>query len=125
MNITPYWRLTIWLIIMTYLLFMPASQLPTKPFLQIPNFDKLVHFGLFFILCMLTFRPVKQFTPNYYFWTPLLTFAAAILLEFIQQKISPSRHSDIYDLWANTAGVSFATLFYALFVNKKWLERIF
>ncbi|WP_297085988.1 VanZ family protein [uncultured Draconibacterium sp.] len=125
MKIAPYWRLAIWLIIMSYLLFLPAGQLPSKPFIQIPHFDKLAHFGMFFILCLLTFRPAKVFTPNYYFWTPLLTLVAAVFLEYIQHKISPSRHSDIYDLWANAAGLSAATMFYALFVNKKWLEKVF
>ncbi|HYQ59033.1 MAG TPA: VanZ family protein [Draconibacterium sp.] len=125
MKTAPYWRLAIWLLIMSYLLFIPADQLPSKPFQQIPNFDKIVHFGMFFIFCLLSFRPVKEFTPNFYFWTPLLTLAAAMFLEFIQQKIAPTRHSDIYDLWANAAGLSGATIFYALFVNKKWLERIF
>ncbi len=110
---------------MGYMLFVPANQLPSKPFIQIPNFDKMVHFGMFFILCLLSFRPVKQFTPNFYFWTPLLVLVAAIALESVQHKISPTRHSDIYDLWANVAGLSAATMFYALFVNKKWLERIF
>lgn len=125
MKITPYWRLAIWLLIMTYLLFIPAGQLPSKPFLHIPNIDKIVHFILFFILCLLIFRPVKQFTANFYFWSPLLTLVTAILLEYFQQKITPSRHSDIYDMWANVAGLSCATFFYALFVHKKWLERIF
>ena len=88
MKISHYWRLTIWFVIMCYLLFMPASQLPSEPFLKIPHFDKIVHFGLFFILCLLLFRPVKQFTPNFYFWTPLLALVLAVALEFLQQKIT-------------------------------------
>uniref|UniRef100_UPI0032170428 VanZ family protein n=1 Tax=uncultured Draconibacterium sp. TaxID=1573823 RepID=UPI0032170428 len=122
MKISNYWRLAIWFVIMCYLLFMPASQLPTEPFLKIPNFDKLVHFGMFFILCLLLFRPVKEFTPNFYFWTPLLALVIAVLLEFLQEHITKSRSSDIYDLWANTAGLASAVVFYRFFINGKKLE---
>lgn len=110
---------------MCYLLFMPASQLPTTPFLNIPHFDKLVHFGMFFILCILLFRPVKQFTPNFYFWTPILALVFAVALEFLQQKITKSRSSDVYDLWANSAGLAVAVMFYRLFVNGKKVESLF
>jgi glycopeptide antibiotics resistance protein len=101
---------------------MPASQIPSTPFIKIPHFDKLVHFGMFFILCLLFFRPVKHFTPNFYFWTPLLTFLLAVTLEFLQHKITSSRTSDIHDLFANAAGLSSAVLFYRLFINGKKLE---
>lgn len=107
---------------MCYLLFMPANQLPSTPFMKIPHFDKIVHFGMFFILCILLFRPIKQFTPNYFFWAPLVALVFAVLLEFLQQKITASRHSDVYDLWANAAGLFSAAIFYRLFVNGKKLE---
>ena len=125
MKISNYWRLAIYFILMCYLLFMPASQLPSKPFLHIPHFDKMVHFGMFFILCILLFRPVKQFTPNFYFWTPLLALVFAVSMEYLQHKITASRHSDVYDLWANAAGLSFAVFFYRLFINGKKLEKLF
>lgn len=110
---------------MCYLLFMPASQIPSTPFIKIPHFDKIVHFGMFFMLCLLLFRPVKSFTPNYYFWTPILALIFAVALEFLQQKITKSRSSDIYDLWANAAGLSVAVFFYRLFINNKKLEKLF
>jgi VanZ family protein len=104
---------------------MPANQIPTAPFLNIPHFDKIVHFGMFFILCLLLFRPVKEFTPNYYFWTPLIALVFAVTLEFLQQKITKSRSSDVYDLWANAAGLSAAVFFFRLFINGKKLEKLF
>lgn len=109
---------------MCYLLFMPASQIPSVPFYKIPHFDKIVHFGMFFILCILLFRPVKEFTPNFYFWTPLFALVIAVTLEFLQHKITASRQSDVYDLWANAAGLGFATIFYRFFVNGKKLEML-
>lgn len=124
MNISNYWRLAIYFVIMCYLLFMPASQLPSEPFVKIPHFDKIVHFGMFCVLCILLFRPVKQFTPNFYFWTPILTLVFAVALEFLQQKITKSRSSDVYDLWANCAGLAFGVIFYRLFINDRKLEAL-
>jgi VanZ family protein len=109
---------------MCYLLFMPASQLPSEPFLKIPHFDKIVHFSMFFILCILMFRPVKQHTANYYFWAPLLAFVLAVLLESVQHRISVSRHTDALDLLANTTGLLAATLFFRYFVSGKKLEQV-
>ena len=109
---------------MVILFLMPAGDLPSKPFLAIPHFDKIVHFGLFFGLCILTFKPVKRLTPNFLFWTPIVTLILAIFLESIQGKISASRSTDIYDFWANLAGLSTAILFYRFFILGKKLEKL-
>lgn len=124
MKISNYWRITLWLLIMCYLLFIPASQLPSEPFLKIPHFDKIVHFSMFFILCLLLFRPVKQHTPNFYFWAPLLALLLAVVLEFTQHRISASRHTDVNDFLANTAGLITATVFFRYFVAGKKLEKL-
>lgn len=118
-----YWKLTIWFLLMCYLLFIPASQLPSEPFLKIPHFDKIVHFSLFFILCLLFFRPVKKLTPNYYFWAPFVSIFLAVILESVQHKISASRQSDIFDLWANLAGLSTATIVFKLLISGKKPEK--
>ena len=109
---------------MFYVLFIPASEIPDQPFLKIPHFDKIVHFLLFFILCILMFRPVKTLTLNYYFWAPLATLVFAAVLEFLQQKITKSRHSDIYDFVANTSGLLTATIVYRYFISRKKLEKL-
>ena len=123
MKFNDYWRLTIWFLLTCFLLFIPASQLPTEPFLRIPHLDKIVHFSLFFILCLLLFRPVKKFTPNYYFWTPLVAICLAVMLESVQHKISVTRQSDVLDLWANVAGLLSATFLFRLFISGKKLEK--
>ncbi len=80
---------------------------------------------MFLGLCILLFRPVKSYTPNFYFWTPLLTLVLAVTLEYLQQKIAPSRQSDVYDLWANTAGLLTAAVYYRFFISGKKMEKLF
>lgn len=121
MKILHFWKPILWLAIICYGLFIPAGNLPTKPFLSIPHFDKLVHFSLFFGLCLLLFRPFKKLKFKSYFWAPVISVLMGLLLETTQQLITISRSSDFYDFLANTVGIVAATLFFYFFVSgKKW-----
>jgi VanZ family protein len=111
----------IWLAIICYGLFIPASGLPKKPFLSIPHFDKLVHFGLFFVFCLLLFVPFKKLKLNHFFYAPAVSLFLAAVLEGIQHMVSSSRYSNFYDFVANSAGIAAATIFFLVFISgRKW-----
>ena len=120
-----FWKPVIWLALICYGLFLPVNNLPMKSFLNIPYFDKMVHFSLFFVLCILFYRPFKLLNLKQYIWAPLFAIALSGLLEFIQHSISSSRHTDIFDFAANTTGVMVSVLFYHFFVNGKKWEKLF
>lgn len=125
MKITYFWKPLLWLAIICYALFIPAKDLPVKPFLNIPHFDKMVHFTLFFIFCVLLLKPFKRLQLKYYILSPLISLILGALLEFSQHSLSKTRSSDIHDFIANTAGIISAVVFYYLFVsNRKW-EKLF
>jgi VanZ family protein len=125
MKIRYFWKPILWLAFICYGLFVPASSLPTKPFLNIPHFDKLVHFSLFFVFCLLLFRPFKKLEFKYYFLAPLTAIALGAILEWAQRLIAVSRNSDINDFIANASGIVMATIFYYLFVSKRKWEVLF
>ena len=125
MKIIYFWKPILWLSIICYGLFIPAGNLPVKPFLNIPHFDKLVHFSLFFGLCMLLFRPFKKLNSKYYLLAPAISISLGLILETSQHLITITRSSDFYDFLANTAGIASATLFYYLFVSEKKWEKLF
>lgn len=121
MKIKYFWKPILWLALICYGLFTPASSLPVKSFFRIPHFDKMVHFVLFFALCILLFRPFKKLETKYYLWAPLTSIAFGASLEWAQRVLTVSRSSNIYDFFANATGILFALLFYYLFVSgKKW-----
>lgn len=120
-----FWKPLLWLLLICYGLFLPASELPKKPFLSIPHFDKVVHFSLFFIFCILLFRPLKQLQLKQYYWAPLISITLGGLLELIQHNIASSRSSNFYDFLANLSGILIATLFYQLLVSDKKWEKFF
>ena len=121
MKITYFWKPILWLAIICYGLFIPASELPIKPFLNIPHFDKMVHFSLFFGLNILLFNPLKKLNLKYYLIAPIISISLGLILEYSQHFISISRSSDVCDFLANVTGIAVATLFYYFFVSgKKW-----
>lgn len=125
MKIIPFWKPVFWLAIICYGLFIPVANLPTKPFLNIPHFDKIVHFSLFFGLCILLLRPFKKLNLKYYIIAPSISFFLGFLLETTQHLITTSRNSDFYDFLANTSGIIVSTLFYYFFVSEKKWETLF
>lgn len=130
-NLTPikkmllFWKPVLWLALICYGLFLPANDLPIKPFLRIPHFDKIVHFSLFFILCLLLFRPIKLLKLKQYIWAPFFSISLSALLELIQHNITSSRHSDLLDFIANSTGVLMSILFYYIFVSERNWEKLF
>lgn len=111
----------IWLGVICYGLFIPASGIPKSPLLKIPYVDKLAHFGLFFIFCLLLFVPFKKLKLNPLVFAPLISLVLAAVLEGMQQYVSSSRSSDFFDFLANAAGIAAAMLFFHFLVSgKKW-----
>jgi len=125
MKITYFWKPLLWLAIICYALFIPAKELPVKPFLSIPHFDKMVHFTLFFVFCLLLLRPFKNLQLKYYILAPLISIVLSGLLEFSQHMLSKTRSSDIYDFMANTLGIIASVMFYYLFVSGRKWEKLF
>jgi glycopeptide antibiotics resistance protein len=125
MKLIYFWKPLLWLAIICYALFIPADDLPLEPFFRIPHFDKMVHFGLFFVFCLFLLRPLKRLKFQYYLLAPLISIILSALLEFSQHVLSISRSSDIKDFIANSLGVISAFVFFYLFVsNRKW-EKLF
>lgn len=115
----------VWLSLICYGLFTPPSALPKTTFLNIPHFDKIVHFGLFFVFCLLLFRPFKKVKLNHLIIAPMLSFILAALLEWTQEMVTSSRSSNIYDFLANTAGILGATIVFLFLVSgRKWEKYI-
>lgn len=121
MKIKLFIKPIIWLILICIGLFLPAEDLPKKPFLIIPYFDKLVHLSLFFVFTILLFRPFKRLNLKYMFWAPFTATFFGAFLESVQRTITVSRSTDMHDFIANIMGIAFAIVFYWFFISgKKW-----
>ncbi|PIF03343.1 MAG: hypothetical protein CR987_00265 [Draconibacterium sp.] len=137
MKLVYFWKPFLWFSLVCYVLFSPTSNAPSKLLKYLPAsllslmkqypyiLDKMVHFSLFFVLCLLFFRPFKIIHKKYILLASIVSVVLAVLMETFQNTISASRHYDIKDLYANVFGVLAATIFYLVLIkNSKW-ERYF
>jgi VanZ like family len=102
-----------WSIIVLILLTLPGSMLPQEKVFAIPNFDKLVHMGLFggFVLLWSIYFNKKIINPKkllvIFFRIFIIASVYGTTTEFIQKYI-PSRDFDIADILADVAGAAIA-----------------
>lgn len=115
----------VWLGLICYGLFIPVSDLPKTSLLDIPHFDKIVHFGLFFVFSLLLFRPFKKLEMRFLLLAPAVSVLLGAILETTQHFISSSRSSNLLDFVANTAGIAVSVFFYHYFVSEKKWEKYF
>lgn len=102
-----------WTIIVLILLTLPGSMLPQEKAFSIPNFDKLVHMGLFggFVLLWSIYFNKKVTNQKkllvIFFRIFIIGGVYGATTEFIQRYI-PSRDFDIADILADVAGAAIA-----------------
>jgi len=83
--------------------------------------DKILHASGY---CLLTISWLLAFRPKTYLWKSLVLVALAvfiygIIIEILQGVFTYNRQADFYDAFANLAGITMATLFFAIVLKKK------
>jgi VanZ family protein len=107
-----YYKVTVWIFIIAYLCFVPSDEFK-KVHITIPHFDKIVHWGMFFILGL--FLVALKFKKQKNIYTVMLyTFAVSYggIIEIIQTLFIYSRNGDIIDWIADIAGIFSAVLIF-------------
>ncbi len=104
-----------WFFVVGILTLMPANDVPQVSWMDnIPNFDKLVHAGLFgglvflFALPLLKSRFSEKQKINYSIKISLASIIWGITIEFLQKFYVPSRDFDLLDWAADSVGVIIA-----------------
>jgi VanZ family protein len=85
---------------------MPGEKLPDLPILRL---DKLIHFGVYFMLALLTFRALRHQTRFAFLSRHSLSFTVLIIILYgatdeVHQYFVPGRSADVFDLLADTVG---------------------
>ena len=92
--------------IILYLSMANAHTFDKVP-INIPYFDKIVHFGMYFsfmsVLIIENRKAIKS-TGNL-FLTGLIPFFYGIIIEIMQSAFTSTRTGSIYDAMANFAGI--------------------
>ncbi|RUO20482.1 hypothetical protein CWE08_08260 [Aliidiomarina iranensis] len=109
-----FWRILFLLVVVVVSALFVVQTPPTPAAASFPNADKVVHFGLFFILATtmhLAFRARLLIA------IPLL-LVYAVVIEIVQHHI-PGRGAEVLDVVADMLGVLAFYLARALYKNRK------
>jgi hypothetical protein len=96
----------IWTVVIMVLCWLPGAavhRLEYGPWFKMPNFDKLVHAGIFVVFSVLWARVWTS--PRRYAWVALGGFGLAILTELVQRFPIVGRDASVADATTDAAGV--------------------
>ncbi len=130
-----FWRNILWAIIIFVLCSIPGDDLPKTSMIGIPHFDKMVHFGMFFIMGIFLIAELRYQTK---FKKAIRVGIALSLIaiyggfiEYLQQNFFTNRSGDYWDLIADVLGGIFAVIMYPwvkkqkdLLLNRKPFNQI-
>ena len=113
-----------WTILIAVLCLVKFTDFPSY---GVSGADKYVHFTLHFVFTLLW---------GFYFWLKLdeiiipkiarvvlLSLCYGIVIEILQEIATNTRHADIFDVLANSAGATIALLFFVLIKKRKFKEK--
>lgn len=103
-------------LIIILLSFSKASSFQEINFINIPYLDKLVHFGLYFLLMMVIILEHQKSLQNTrtLILIGLIPIIFGAFIELGQSGLTVSREADILDVLSNSAGVASALLLWLL-----------
>lgn len=106
--INKYWKSLIWVIVIFILSSISGNSLQSIPKFNIPHFDKLVHFGMYFILTIIIIWDAtqnKKSSFKVFLFIVVFSISYGALMEFMQEHVFTKRSADLFDFLANSVGV--------------------
>jgi VanZ family protein len=103
-----------WSVLIFILLSLPGSMIPNESTFVIPNFDKVVHIGLFggFVLLWSLYFSAKRLPSKrllrIFFFIFMFAVIYGIGMEYVQKYFIPLRYYDDADIIADMIGAGLA-----------------
>lgn len=103
-----------WTVLIGILLSLPGSVLPNEGRFKIPQFDKIVHIGLFggFVFLWCLYLSGQEFPQkkrlSLFFRVFILAAIYGIGMEYVQKYFIPNRDFELGDIIADLIGASLA-----------------
>ena len=120
----------LWAAVIALLCLLPQSAFYSPSFLHKLPADKIVHFGMFFILAFLAFRPLALRSQLGFRKTDYRLLLLILLLvfyggftELAQGWFTKTRHTELSDFIADCVGILAGFVACMLFYRKKMVNR--
>lgn len=103
-------------LVILYLSLADSQSFDDVPFLNIPYFDKIAHFLMYFgLMSVILFEHRNAIIGRAQLGLiALIPFIYGILMEILQLTVSANRSGNIFDVVANSAGIIIAALLWLL-----------
>ncbi len=129
MTFLKYYKTIIVLILVLLLSLLPAGTTPKIRLINIPHFDKLVHFFMYFFLTLISLIDIKNNIkkPTRVFILSVIFSIASMsgIIEIIQENLIFGRSGNIYDFFANISGTLVASfVFFKTSIFSKFLRGL-
>jgi len=94
-------------LIIMYLSLTSSHTFDKVPLINIPNIDKIIHFGMYFGLMSVIILENRTNLRNNHrlFLTGLIPLLYGILMEILQATVTVTRTASFYDALANSSGI--------------------
>ena len=116
-----YWPTVLWALVILTLHIVPSDKIPAPPDWGL-SLDKLVHFTLFAVLCVLLlyayFRRGQFLTLSQLMWALVVLVLYGLILELVQIVV-PGRNFSWMDLFADSIGVVAGNFIFLGYVKVK------
>ncbi len=107
---------------LSFIFFLSAQQ-NIGPQIDIPQVDKAIHILIYFPVAILFFRAFRDSDPQFlkknFMWMGIIAAMLFAISDECHQAFVPSRHSDVFDVLADTAGIFLAAWIYWKYLKKK------
>lgn len=118
-----FWRNIIWAMIILIMCSLPGNSLPKTSMIEIPYLDKMVHFGMFFIMGIFICSELHFQTRLTNWSIAIISFAIVTTyggtIEILQHYFFVDRSGDLIDLLADMGGGIFAIILFPWMKKQK------
>ncbi len=119
-----YIKTLFWFLVINYISLIPAEEIPHTKLLDIPYFDKIVHFGIYFIFSIFLASLFKKLNINTLKAIITIIILNAFIggaIEYLQDILPVNRSGSYLDFLADLLGSATALL---LYYNLKIFRKI-
>lgn len=123
-----YIKVLIWAILIFIGSAISGDSLDGVKLINIPGFDKVIHFTLYFVLCLFIMAGVTKqkgkLTVVQVILITIICFTYGGLLEILQGTVFNKRSKDIFDFIANCSGALIASVIFQWFYKRKFWRKV-
>lgn len=121
-NVVSFGPFLVWIVFVALLSISSMERVPRNGLMGIPHFDKIAHFGVYFIMAVLgmlsIWRRERQLSVRNTVIIGVVCVSIGVILEIAQFYGSKTRHFEVFDIIANIIGTLSGCIVFNAFIKR-------